>query len=94
MKTPKEIELQDWVTSRLVNLDLYPFNVFFTYTNRGFGILGITFFIDFELAELLELIEYYNLCDKSGFTVIYESNTIIVSGNALLLLTDKLDEVK
>lgn len=92
MKTPREIEFQEWIKQKLYLLELYPFNIFFTFGRRNTSILGITFIAGFDLRELLDIVDYYSLCDKSGFIILYDSNTLICSGNALLLLIDKLNE--
>ncbi len=84
MSVPREIQFQSNVTSMLERNNLSPFSVVSTFINDGF--VAVTFYIEHDLKEFLELLDYKNQCDKSGFLVIGESNTVILSGMGLLTL--------
>ena len=56
---------------------------------ENFGKL-ITFYLEAELHEILERLNYKNQCDKSGWLVREESNTLILTGLALLHLYTNL----
>jgi hypothetical protein len=46
--------------------------------------LSITLYLKEELFELLDILKYKNQCDKSGWTIIEKTNTVIFTGLALL----------
>ena len=82
---PIEIKTQEEAILKLSSYDIYPFSVVFTYAGGKFdGLLSITFFLDSDLDRLLEILDYKNQCDKSGYFIIKEYNTIILSGIALI----------
>lgn len=87
---PKQIELEEAVTSALVSKNICPLNVFYTFISSPGemnGTLGLTFFTWLDLEEVLEMIDYKSLCDKSGVIVLKETNTLILtSGDAILTL--------
>lgn len=87
---PKEILLQESVIEKLQEHNISPFNVTFTYSGNEGGILSITFYISFELDEFLDLLDYKTQCDKSGYTILREQNTILVSNMALIRLYTNL----
>ena len=91
MTTPKEIEVQEWIQSLLVKREIYPFTVFYTYIGGSGGTLGLSFYSRFDLDELLEMLEYRSLCDKSGFRVIPETNTLIVTSQAIIYVGERLE---
>lgn len=90
MIIPKEIEVQEWIQSRLIQRDIYPLTVFYTYLGGSGGTLGLSFYTKFDLEEVLEVLEYSCLCDKTGFLVIPQTNTLIVTGQAILHIGEKL----
>ena len=77
-------EYEKQVSDFLASKNLFPFSVVFTY-NGGVtsGMLGMTFYIREDVDELLCLLGYEKICDKSGFTIIRETNTVILSEMAL-----------
>lgn len=88
---PKVIEIQEAVTNLLISKNIYPMEVFYTFlsSNSGEmnGTLGLTFFTWLDLEEVLDLIDYHSMCDKSGILVFKETNSIILtSGDAILTL--------
>lgn len=80
-----EVEVQERVIRWLEEKETYPFNV--TYTKAlgsgKEGVLSITFFMREDLEEFLDLIDYGTTCDKSGYIILEETNTIILIGLAL-----------
>lgn len=70
----------------LTEHDIFPFSVFFTYVlNDKNGTLSITFYCRSNLQEFLILTGYDKLCDKSGYKVLYDTNTVIIDGGNILL---------
>lgn len=63
--------------------NIYPFSVFFTDV-IGSGALSITFFIEEDLEEFLDLLEYKNLCDTSGYDIFPEDRTVVLTGQGLM----------
>lgn len=82
----KEIIVQERVTKWLEEKETYPFNV--TYTRAlgsgNEGLLSITFFMRDDLEEFLDLIDYKTTCDKAGYIILEDSNTVILVGLALI----------
>ncbi len=87
MSVPREIQFQNSITEMLERNNLNPFSVICTFglgNNEGF--VAVTFYIEHDLKELLDLLDYQSQCDKTAFLVIGESNTVILSGMGLLTL--------
>lgn len=87
----QEEEIQNKVMEFLKGLEIPPFSVIFTHV-LGKGILSITFWYSFEIKEFLDKIDYRSLCDKTGFQVLWETNTVLISDLALLRLFTKINE--
>lgn len=87
---PRQIELQESITSALVSRNICPLNVFYTNISSPGemnGTLGLTFFTWLDLEEVLDLIDYNSLCDKSGVLVFKDTNSLILtSGDSILNL--------
>ena len=90
MSLEKEIGIQEEITLALCRLDISPFSVIFTYCLNDGGTLAITFWLDSDISEFLDFVEYKSLCDKTGYIILRENNTILVSGFALIDLYSKL----
>ncbi len=85
MKQPIEIKTQEEAISKLSSYEIYPFSVVFTYSGGiPDGLLSITFFLDSDIDRLLDILDYKNQCDKTGYFIVKEYNTIILSGIALI----------
>lgn len=83
-----ELQIQSAIESKLISLEIFPLNVFYSYTSWSDeinGTLGISFSNEFNLEQFLELMEYKSLCDKSGFVVIPESNSVLITNGATIL---------
>ena len=80
----REIEIQESVRKRLSDYDISPFCVIFTFQTEHDGLLAITFYINQDLQEVLNILDYKNQCDKSGFLVLEEHNTLILYDLALI----------
>ena len=82
----KEVIVQERVIKWLEEKETYPFNV--TYTKAlgtgKEGLLSITFFMREDLMEFLDLIDYKTACDKAGYIILEETNTVILIGLALI----------
>ena len=88
-RIPKEIELQDSITKLLGEHDIFPLSVTVTY-KIGSGLLAVTFFIEQDLEEFLDLLDYRAQCDKSGFSIVRETNTVLLMGLPLVKLYTEL----
>ena len=84
---PREIEIQESIINKLQSREIYPFSVLFSFESPdGGGMLSVTFYIRADLDELLGILNYKSQCDKSGWTIIEKTNTVIFTGLALLHL--------
>lgn len=95
MKLPQEFEIQEGVEKLLEKRELFPFMVFYTSKRDSdtldTGVLGVSFYLQEDLEELLTIIDYKSICDKSGYVVIPEYNTLIItSGSGIIDLWSKL----
>lgn len=91
MKTCREIEIQDLVTNKLVEREIFPYSVIFSYLGgESKGLLSITTFFPQQTQEILKMVDYEYECDKSGYFIFEETNTLLFSGSALLKLFEKL----
>ncbi len=85
MKIPREIELQESITNFLQEHNISPFSVTLSYIINN-GILSVSFYFKEDLDEFLDLIDYKVQVDKSGYSIIQETNTILLTGVALVRL--------
>ena len=92
MKTCRELEIQDLITEKLLKRDIYPFSAIFSYLAKKdyLGLLSITFYVPQQIYQVLDLLDYKYECDKSGYLIFDETNTLMFSGLALMKLIDKL----
>lgn len=88
-RIPRELELQDSIENFLTSRNIFPLSVTLTY-KIGSGLLAITFYTKNDLNEFLDLIEYSIQCDKSGYIIISETNTLFLSGLPLVKLYTEL----
>ena len=90
MDRPKELIIQEGIEESLSLLKIYSASVLYV-ENAPSSIpsLCITFYPR-ELSEFLKLIDYDNLCDKSGILVLDKTETVIICGMSLDLLFNKL----
>ena len=85
MKQSIEEKIQEETIRKLSSHDLYPFSVICTYSGGiSDGLLSITFFSPQDIDRILEILDYQSQCDKSGYFIVNEFNTIILSGLALI----------
>lgn len=88
-KKPREIELQDAITEFLTEHNIFPFSVTVSYSIDS-GVLGITFYFIQDLKDFLKIMGYEYLCDKSGYTILENTNTVLISGLPLVKLYTEL----
>ena len=81
----KEEKIHQIIEEGLEKHSLNPESVVFTFC-IGEGVLAITFYIHEDLKELLELLSWSSQCDKRGYLILNDTNTIILSGIALINL--------
>jgi len=77
------MEIEEKTVKFLENHNIYPFSVFFTDV-IGSGALSITFYIEEDLNEFLNILGYKNLCDTSGYDIFPEDRTILLTGRGLM----------
>lgn len=77
------MEVEEKTIKFLENHNIYPFSVFFTDV-IGSGALSITFYIEEDLNEFLNLLDYKNLCDTSGYDIFLEDRTVLLTGRGLM----------
>lgn len=77
------MEIEEKTVKFLENHDIYPFSVFFTDV-IGSGALSITFYIEEDLNEFLNILDYKNLCDTSGYDIFPEDRTVVLTGQGLM----------
>ena len=82
---PREIELQESVTSWLLEHDISPASVTLSYKFFD-GILAVTFYFRQDLNEFLDLVDYKYSCDKSGYVILEDTNTVFLHGLPLVKL--------
>ena len=82
---PREVELQKSVTSWLTNKNIFPVSVTVTFRYLD-GLLAITFYVKQDLDEFLDIVGYKYSCDKSGFIILPDTNTVFLYGIPLVKL--------
>lgn len=85
MKVPREIRIQEDIVDKLDKCDIHPFSVICSFS-IGEGIISMTFYLRQDLTEFLDLLNYRSQCDKTGYLVLEDNNTVILSGLALINL--------
>lgn len=85
MKVPREVEIQDEIEKRLSSYDINPYSIICSFAFDS-GIVSITFYLNSDLLEFLDILDYKNQCDKSGYLILEDNNTIILSGLGLINL--------
>lgn len=83
------VDIEEYIKQKLESLDICPFSIVSTSAFSS-HLVAITLYTSLDLEELLDKLDYKYQCDKSGFCIIKETNTIIFTGNALVQLVDKL----
>ena len=85
MKQSLEVKTQEEAIRKLSSYEIYPFSIIFTYSGGiSDGLLSMTFFLPTDIDKLLDILDYKSQCDKSGYIIIRDYNTIILSGIALI----------
>ena len=74
-----EKEIEEWLVSK----NIYPFSILYS-KNPQF--LKISFYIDQDIKDLLNEIEYKSICDTSGVQIFKETKTILFNNLGLLNL--------
>lgn len=77
------MEIEEKTIKFLENHNIYPYSVFFTDI-IGTGALSITFYIDDDLNDFLNILDYKNLCDTTGYDVFLENRTVVLTGRGLM----------
>ena len=82
---PREIEIQEMATKWLLDKDISPASVTLSYKYFD-GLLAITFYLEHDLDEFLDLVDYKYSCDKTGFVILRETKTVFLFGVPLVKL--------
>jgi hypothetical protein len=91
----REESIQEQVRKYFEKKEIYSHSIIYTYEFGGiYGLLGITLYNNDDLQDLLKLLDYNSLCDKTGYVVIEEYNTLIISGSSLAKLLTNLSYEK
>ena len=77
------MEIEEKTIKFLENHNIYPYSVFFTDI-IGTGALSITFYIEDDLNDFLDILEYKNLCDTTGYDIFPETRTVILTDRGLM----------
>lgn len=81
----REIEIQEQIIKKLTeDYDISPFSVICTFNTEHDGLVAITFYIHNDLIEVLNILDYANQCDKSGYEIFDKTNTLILYDLALV----------
>ncbi len=75
----------DKILAFLETKDIYPFSVFYTDAINN-GALSITFYLNEDLDQFLDILEYKSMCDNSGFEIFRDTQTVILTGRSLITL--------
>lgn len=86
----KELDIENIFIKELDKLGICPFSIIFTYAGPNDGTLSITMYLKSDVKELLKYLDYYNRCDKSGYLINEDRNTVVIYGMALIDLYTKL----
>lgn len=81
-------DYEQLLTDELEKLDIYPFRVIFT--KEYDCLVSLTFYTKLDLQDLLEKIKYSSICDKSGYEVYDDTNTLIIRSSAVVGFFNKL----
>lgn len=79
-----EKEVQEKAMDLLDSANLLPFSVVYTYALNDSGVLAITFYLEKDLEELLDILDYKSLCDKSDFVLIKSTGTVLLKDSAII----------
>ena len=83
---PKEYEIQDTIRKALEEkAEIFPFEILYIDQQQSsLALLKLSVWIKDDLEEIKKLLNYSNLCDKTGYLEFPETNTVIIRGYALL----------
>lgn len=81
-KGSDELTNQEIVYNHLESKEIYPTSVIFTHEYGG--VLSISFLLDENLDEFLEVIKYKYKCDKTGYEILRDTKTILITGTAII----------
>ena len=77
MKIPREIEIENYIKDSLAEkFEIFCFSVLYTEC-YGSPRISVTLFGREDLIELLDILKYKSRCDKTGYTIFYDKNTIV-----------------
>ena len=79
-----ETSVENWLVSK----GIYPFSVLYV-KNPCF--LKLSFFLDTEVTEFLNLIGYSKMCDISGIQIFNKTNTILLKDIGLFKFLEYVD---
>ena len=82
----KEYEIQDSIRKALEEkAEIYPYEILYVDQQpSSLALLKLSVWVKEDLEEIKKLLDYSNLCDKTGYLEFAETNTVIIRGYALL----------
>ena len=83
---PREYEIQNAIRKALESkVEIYPYEILYVdQKDSSLSLLKLSVWIKDDLEEIKKLLNYSNLCDKTGYLEFSETNTVVIRGYALL----------
>ncbi len=81
-----EIDIEGQIYKWLETKEIFPFSVLVTFCTNDSGLLSITFFFQRDLESFLNELGYKKRVDKSGYTVLEDTLTVILTDAPLTKL--------
>ena len=90
---PKEYKVQDTIRKALEEkAELYPYEILYVdQQESSLALLKLSVWIKEDFDLIKKLLNYSNLCDKTGYLEFPETNTVIIRGYALLSFLKALE---
>ena len=84
MKLDDMLSFQETIRARLEEVEIFPFSIVSTLAAGRQGLCSITLTSKLQLEDFLNYLDYNSQCDKSGYLIIEETNTVLLDGIALV----------
>ena len=78
------LSFQETIRARLEEVEIFPFSIVSTLAAGRQGLCSITLTSKLQLEDFLNYLDYNSQCDKSGYLIIEETNTVLLDGIALV----------
>lgn len=84
MKLDDMLNFQETIREKLEEVEIFPFSIVSTLAAGRQGLCSITLTSKSQLEDFLNYLDYNSQCDKSGYLIIEETNTVLLDGIALV----------